>query len=149
MVVHHGVFVLCQVSVLYSELCAYCDGTRIVCRGVPCTVASVTRLHLSICPHGYGHLHKVAVLVFSEVSRLDYKAQLCYFEAFLVCEMKDAYIFCLLSWSSNKSRRPVKFIGSAEVSAACEGIDEGLMLPCTLSAVYDTTVPLVIDLDGH
>ncbi|PXF44742.1 hypothetical protein BWQ96_05501 [Gracilariopsis chorda] len=53
-----------------------------------------------------------------------------------------------ISWSSHKSRRPVKSIGSAEILAAGEAIDEGKLLAKAYSKLLGFEIGLWIVVDS-
>lgn len=52
-----------------------------------------------------------------------------------------------LSWSSNKSKRPFKSIGAAEILAAGEAIGEGKILANAYRVLLDMDINLTISLD--
>lgn len=68
---------------------------------------------------------KLSVLVFSDAGRTSDHGQLCFIAGLLVGELTEGSIFHSVSWSSRKSKRPVKSVGAAEILAAGEAIDEG------------------------
>lgn len=53
----------------------------------------------------------------------------------------------VVSWSSHKAKRPVRSIGTAELLAAGEAIDEGKILASTLAVITNQPVELIIALD--
>lgn len=50
---------------------------------------------------------------------------------------------------SHKSKRPVKYIGSAEILAASEAIDEGKVLANYICLVLNVEVDLIIAVDSN
>lgn len=55
-------------------------------------------------------------------------------------------IYHVLFWSSHKSKRPGLYIGTAEIIAAGEIINEGKMLATTASSLHSSRVSLLIAL---
>lgn len=53
-----------------------------------------------------------------------------------------------LSWSSHKSKRPVKSIGAAEILAAGEAIDEGKVLAKAYEVLLGMNIDLLIAVDS-
>jgi len=80
--------------------------------------------------------YKISVLIFSDASRPCDYGQLGYVAGLLIGEFGSGSVFHTLSWTSHKSKRPVKSIGADEILAAGEAIDEGKfcsrpMKPCS------------------
>ena len=62
--------------------------------------------------------------------------------------MAEGTICHTISWSSTKSKRPVKSIGSAEVFAIGSGIDEGQVIVQAYESVLNMKLDLVIVVDS-
>lgn len=75
--------------------------------------------------------YSLLILVFADASRNDDYGQLGYVAGLSIGDFKLGSIFHVLSWSSHKSKRPVKSIGASEILAAGEAIDEGKLLAST------------------
>lgn len=90
----------------------------------------------------------VAILVFSDASRSHDTGQLCYIAGLLFGTMNAKSVFHTISWSSRKSKRPVKSIGAAETLSAGEAIDEGKLLAKTFEFLLNVQVPLWIAVDS-
>ena len=54
----------------------------------------------------------------------------------------------LISWSSHKSKRPVCSIGSAEILAAGEAIDEGKVIKRVIGKVHNFNPDLIVVVDS-
>ena len=79
----------------------------------------------------------ISVVVFSDAGRTSDHGQLCYIAGVLFGGLKEGSIFHTVSWSSRKSKRPVKSVGAAEILAAGESIDEGKIIAQTyLSLIH-------------
>lgn len=92
--------------------------------------------------------YNLSMLVFADASRnVDY-GQLGTVAGLLNGPFAVESIFHTLSWSSHKSRRPVKSIGAAEILAAGEAIDEGKVLANAYKALLGINVELLIALDS-
>lgn len=74
----------------------------------------------------------------------DDAGQLCHLGGLLIDDLVYSSILHVISWSSHKSRRPVKSTGAAETFAAGEGIETRKLLAdayCTLlQAAIDRTI---------
>lgn len=68
------------------------------------------------------------IVMFADASRKNDVGQLCYIGGILFGELATGSVYHTLSWTSHKPKRPVKSIGSAEIYAAGEAIDEGKVL---------------------
>lgn len=68
------------------------------------------------------------IIVFSDAGRITDHRQLCHVAGILPNGLSNRSVFHTLSWSSHKSKRPVKSTGAAEILAAGEAIDEGKVL---------------------
>eukprot|EP00178_Gracilaria_changii_P001336 TRINITY_DN1187_c0_g1_i1.p1 TRINITY_DN1187_c0_g1~~TRINITY_DN1187_c0_g1_i1.p1 ORF type:complete len:639 (-),score=88.06 TRINITY_DN1187_c0_g1_i1:5196-7112(-) len=101
--------------------------------------------HYKVPPSG---THPVSVLVFSDASRSIDHGQLGFVAGLLFGEFETNSVFHPVSWSSHKSRRPVKSIGSAEVLAAGCAIDEGKVLKRAFSKLLDVEVSLLVVVDS-
>lgn len=91
----------------------------------------------------------VSVLVFSDAGRRLDSGQLSYFAGLLVGNFQQGSLFYTLSWSSHKSKRPVKSVGAAEILAASEAIDEEKMLKMAMSLLLFNNIPLLVALDSR
>lgn len=58
--------------------------------------------------------HGLSVVVFSDANRQDSNGQIGSIASVGIVEFKKGALFHTLDWSSRKSRRPVRSIGSAE-----------------------------------
>ena len=67
---------------------------------------------------------KLSVVVFADASRSGDHGQLSYLSCLLFGDLQKDSIVHTLSWTSHKSKRPVKSVGAAETLAAGEAIDE-------------------------
>lgn len=63
-------------------------------------------------------------------------------------EFQASSVWHTLSWSSHKSKRPVKSIGAAEILAAGEAIDERKVLANAYRVLLDMDIDLMIALDS-
>ena len=90
---------------------------------------------------------KVSIPVFSDAGRREDHGQLSYVAGLLIGDISKDSIFHTLSWSSRKSKRPVKSIGAAETLAAGEAIDEGKILARVYSKLFGMQVKLSVALD--
>ena len=68
--------------------------------------------------------YKLSVLVFADGSRKGDHGQLCLLSELLFGSIFSGSVFHIISWSSRKSRRPLKSVASAETLGAVEAIDE-------------------------
>ncbi|PXF39635.1 hypothetical protein BWQ96_10233 [Gracilariopsis chorda] len=85
---------------------------------------------------------QVSLVVFADASRGTDHGQLGYIAGLLFGDLKENTVFHTVAWTSHKSRRPVKSIGSAEKLAAGEGIDEGKFLAEAYRKILDTDIKL-------
>lgn len=90
----------------------------------------------------------LSLLVFCDASRSKTHGQICYIAGLLIGDLSKGSIFHTISWTSHKSRRPVKSIGTAETLAAGEGIDEGKVIAKTFEVLLGTEVQLFIVVDS-
>eukprot|EP00171_Calliarthron_tuberculosum_P001315 IDg1315t1 len=95
-----------------------------------------------------GKTMTVSVLVFSDASRTVDHGQLSYICGLLFGDMKCGSIFHTISWVSHKSKRPVKSIGSAEILAAGEAIDEGKNVANAYQKLLGLKVDLIVVVDS-
>ncbi len=91
---------------------------------------------------------ELSVLFFADASRKDDHGQFCFLSGLLFGDLKLDSIFHVLSWSSIKSRRPVKSVASAETLAAGEAIDEGKVLVNALAELLNIKIGLWVALDS-
>ena len=105
------------------------------------TVVSYRR---PLCPGDY----EISVLVFSDANRQDSNGQLGFICGLLVGPFSVGSLFHTISWSSKKSKRPVRSIGSAETIAAGVAIDEGKLLVMSLKLLLGIHVDLRVCVDS-
>ena len=92
--------------------------------------------------------YSCSVLVFADASRTIDHGQLGYVAGLLIGEFQEGSVWHTLSWSSHKSKRPVKSIGAAEILAAGEAIDEGKVLVNAYRVLLGMDIDLMISLDS-
>ena len=68
--------------------------------------------------------YELSVVVFSDANRQNSSAQLGYIAGLVLGDLQTGSPFHVLGWTSRKSKRPVRSIGSAETIAAGIAIDE-------------------------
>ena len=90
----------------------------------------------------------VSLVVFADASRQTDHGQLGCISGLLFGDLDEGSTFHVISWSSRKSRRPVKSIGAAEILAVGEGIDEGKMLRGAFSKLLGIEIDLLVVLDS-
>ena len=90
----------------------------------------------------------VSLVVFADASRQTDHGQLGSISGLLFGELDEGSTSHVISWSSRKSRRPVKSIGAAEILAVGEGIDEGKMLRGAFSMLLGIEIDLIVVLDS-
>ena len=80
----------------------------------------------------YGRLedgqYDLFVTVLADASRQNGRSQLCYLAGLIFGDLSSGSTFHTLSWTSYKSKRPVKSVTYAETLAPGEAIDEGKVL---------------------
>lgn len=92
--------------------------------------------------------HKASICVFSDAGRVVDHCQPSFVSGFLIDDLgKDAH-FHTLSCMCEKSRRPTKSTGDAEVLAAGEAIDEGKVLRATFELLLDISIGLIVVVDS-
>lgn len=77
--------------------------------------------------------YSISMLVFADAGRPPDSAQISPICRLLIGSIDQDSFFHTVSWTSHKSKRPVRSIAAGEILAAGEGIDEGLMLKRTYS----------------
>lgn len=92
--------------------------------------------------------YNLSVLVFADASRSVEHRQLGFVAGLLIGQFNIGSIYHTLSWSSRKSKRPVKSIGAAEILAAGEAIDEGIVLAGAYQVLLGVQADLVIAFDS-
>ena len=105
-----------------------------------------TSIHYPVPPKS--GCHNISILVFSDAGRVIDRGQLSFFAGLLIGPFAQDSQFYVLSWSSHKSKRPVKSVGAAEILAASEAIDEGKVLKQALSTLLGIPLRLIIALDS-
>jgi len=94
------------------------------------------------------HSYELSILIFSDASKTADAAQLGHVSGLLIGPFKKDAIFHGLHWTSNKSKRPVRSTGSAEILAAGYGIDEGKILRNAYEELLDVKVNLISAVDS-
>lgn len=92
--------------------------------------------------------YALSILVFADASRKLDHGQLGTSSDFLFGDIAEGSTFHALSWTSRKSKRPVKSVASAEILAAGEPVDEGKLLRKAFDNLLGIDVELVIALDS-
>ncbi len=77
------------------------------------------------------------MLVFSDASRSVDHGQFGYIAGLLIGNFSISSVFHTLAWGSQKSKRPVKSVASAEILAAGSAIDEGKSLVLALQGLMN------------
>lgn len=99
-------------------------------------------------PEEQGEL-TLSVLVFADAGRRNENGQLGYITGLLFGKLNVGSTFHTLSWTSHKSKRPVKSIGAAETLAAGCAIDEGKMLAKSYQTLLNVDVDLIVAVDSN
>lgn len=94
------------------------------------------------------YFKKLSNPVFSDAGRTCDHGQLCFVAGFLVGDLTEGSIFHAISWSSRKSKRPVKSVGAAEILAAGEAFDEGKIIAQAYSTLLGQKIDLIVALDS-
>lgn len=86
--------------------------------------------------------YKLSVFAFSDAGRAYNReyGQLSFIIGILVGELEKGSTFYLLNWGSSKSKRPIKSIGSAEIMAASQTIDEGKIIKLVISQLLNISI---------
>jgi len=92
--------------------------------------------------------YAISLVVFADASRKQDHGQLGMLSGLLFGELSEGSTVHVLSWSSRKSKRPVKSIASAETLAVGEAIDEGKLLRNAFERLLNIEIELVIILDS-
>lgn len=100
------------------------------------------------CKQYTSTVQKLSVVVFSDAGRTCGHGQLCFIAGLLIGDFRQGSIFHTVSWSSRKSKRPVKSVGAAEILAAGEAIDEGKIIAQAYSILLGMKMDLLIALDS-
>lgn len=95
-----------------------------------------------------GREYSTSILVFADASKLPEHGQLCYIAGLLIGDLSKGSVYHTLSWTSHKSKRPVKSIASAEILAVGEAIDEGKIIARSYEALLGIKTELWIVLDS-
>jgi len=88
------------------------------------------------------------IVMFADASRKSDTGQLCYVGGLMLGDLNSDATFHTISWASHKSKRPVKSIGTAEIYAAGESIDEGKMLCHAYQKLFNADIKLWIIVDS-
>ena len=150
---------LCWLGMASSPLCSFYDSY--LHQKLPsCSVSSIAlearcltilkRFGSTICyPRPpIGSQLPISVCVFADAGRQSDYGQLSTIAGVLLGSLQQESTFYTLSWSSRKSRRPVRSIGSAETLAVGEAIDEGKLLKEAISLLLQIDVQLIIVTDS-
>lgn len=86
--------------------------------------------------------------MFSYAARLLSQGKLCSIARLLIGYLTEGSIFHTLSWSSSKSKRPVRSVYAAEILAVGEAIDEGKNIAHAYNKLLGRKVDLLIALDS-
>ena len=92
--------------------------------------------------------YKLTVIVFADASRKNDHGQLCFISGLLFGKLASGSVIHVISWSSEKSRRPVKSIPSAKIFATGDAIDEGKALVKALNELLNMNIELWIAVDS-
>ena len=95
-----------------------------------------------------GKEYSISVLVFADAGKPSESVQLSTLWGVLIGSVQEGSFYHTVSWSSHKSKRPVRSIAAGEILAAGEAIDEGIMLKRTFSLLLDLSVELIFILDS-
>ena len=90
----------------------------------------------------------VSIVVFADAGKTGDHGQLSFIGGLLLGPLTKGSNFYPLSWSSHKSRRPVRSIGAAEILAVGEAIDEGKILKSVVSSIVNANVKLLVATDS-
>ncbi len=93
--------------------------------------------------------YTVSLLIFTYASHPSDHGLLVFLSGLLFGNFASGSVFHVLSWSSRKSRRPVKSIASAETSAAGEAIDEGKVIVRAFEDLFGFKIQLSIAIDSN
>lgn len=94
-----------------------------------------------------GQTERVSLVAFSDAVHSYEVSQQCYIVGLVVGPVERGSVFHLLTWASQKSRRPVKSTADAEILAAGESIDEIVMLREALEIIYNVQLTLMVLVD--
>ncbi len=92
--------------------------------------------------------YKISLVVFADASRKTNHGQLYFISGLLFGDLASGSTIHVLSWSSRKSRQPVKSIGSAEALATGEAIDQGKVLVRAFNELSNLEIDPCIALDS-
>lgn len=88
--------------------------------------------------------YRLSVVVFSDASKVNENGQLGYIMGTVIGDIQKESIIHVIDWSSSKSKRPAKSIGSAETIAASNAIDDGKIVRDALSMILKLSIDLII-----
>lgn len=94
------------------------------------------------------HGHSMSNLAFGDSGSPFDSLQLSFIRVLLIGSMKQGSYYHVVSWSSPKSKRPVRFIDSGGILAVTEGIDEIILLKNTYSKLLRVQFELIVVLDS-
>lgn len=89
-----------------------------------------------------------SIIVLSDASGKVDHGQLAFVCGLLMGDLKIGYIFYTISWFSQKSKRPMKIIGAAEILATGAAIDEGKLVQKAFQKLFIINVSLSIAVDS-
>ena len=92
--------------------------------------------------------YDLSILLFADASRRIDHGQIGYLSGLLFGPIGEGATFHLMSWTSHKSKRPVKSIGAAEILAAGAAIDEGKMLVKAYEKLLNVSVAHIVAVDS-
>ena len=90
----------------------------------------------------------ISAVVFADAGKTEDHGQLSYIGGILLGPLKKGSHFYPLTWSSHKSKRPVRSIGAAEILAVGEAVDEGKIIKSVTSAIFGINVKLLVATDS-
>lgn len=91
---------------------------------------------------------QISAIMFADAGRNQDVAQISIIGGILLGPLKKDSPFYALTWASHKSKRPVRSIGSAEIIAVSEAIDEGKVIKNASSQLLGIDVPLIVATDS-
>lgn len=91
----------------------------------------------------------ISIMVFADAGRSNENGQLGFIAGLLIGPLAAGSVFHVLSWTSQKSKRPVKSIGAAETLSAGSAIDEGKLLAKTYHRLFGIEIDLMLAVDSN
>lgn len=90
----------------------------------------------------------VSVVVFADAGRIEDHGQLSYLTGLLLGPLDKGSHFYVLSWTSHKSKRPIRSTAAAEILAVGEGIDEGKVIKSIMQMIFNRKIKLMVITDS-